>query len=237
MVGAIAFAYMKGDRLGDLVIHRSDEVSLLSIFGLALLVAGLAEGLNISAAVGAFLVGISLSGEAVKKADTAEFYRRLAERTPDPYASTLAFGLVALIALAATGGAAPLRVAQPAARTRRLGGGGGGPPAGEPATPAPAAAEAPAAAAAAAHAAGASLDAIAAGLAAVRPVPGRLELKRALEGVLPHDLLYEPKRGFGAPVREWFRGRELRGLFDARLMNSRLRKRDLLDYTFVGRML
>jgi asparagine synthase (glutamine-hydrolysing) len=66
---------------------------------------------------------------------------------------------------------------------------------------------------------------------------GKHILKRALEGVLPNDLLYEPKRGFGAPVREWFRGRDLRGLFDARLMNSRLRKRDLLDYGFVGRML
>jgi CPA2 family monovalent cation:H+ antiporter-2 len=70
MVAAIAFAYRQGDRLGDLVLHRSDEVSLLSIFGLTLVVAGLAEGVNISAAVGAFLVGISLSGEAVAKADT-----------------------------------------------------------------------------------------------------------------------------------------------------------------------
>jgi monovalent cation:H+ antiporter-2, CPA2 family len=40
----------------------------LSIFGLTLLVAGLAEGVSISAAVGAFLVGISLSGEAVARA-------------------------------------------------------------------------------------------------------------------------------------------------------------------------
>jgi CPA2 family monovalent cation:H+ antiporter-2 len=70
MIGAIALAYRQGDRLGGLVIHRSDEVSLLSIFGLTLLVAGLAEGLNVSAAVGAFLVGISLSGEAVARADT-----------------------------------------------------------------------------------------------------------------------------------------------------------------------
>lgn len=70
MVVAIAVAYRQGDRLGDLVLHRSDEVSLLSIFGLTLIVAGLAEGLNISAAVGAFLVGISLAGEAVEKADT-----------------------------------------------------------------------------------------------------------------------------------------------------------------------
>lgn len=70
MVAAIAVAYRQGDQLGDLVLHRSDEVSLLSIFGLTLLVAGLAEGVNISAAVGAFLVGISVSGNAVAKADT-----------------------------------------------------------------------------------------------------------------------------------------------------------------------
>ena len=69
MVGAIALAHRQGDRLGGLVVHRSDEVSLLSIFGITLVVAGLAEGVNISAAVGAFLVGISLSGEAVAKAE------------------------------------------------------------------------------------------------------------------------------------------------------------------------
>jgi CPA2 family monovalent cation:H+ antiporter-2 len=68
MVTAIAIAYRTGDRLGAFMLHRSDEVSLLSVFGLTLIVAGLAEGANISAAVGAFLVGISLSGEAVEKA-------------------------------------------------------------------------------------------------------------------------------------------------------------------------
>jgi CPA2 family monovalent cation:H+ antiporter-2 len=68
MALAIGFAYRSGDLLGSLVIHRSDEVSLLTVFGLTLVVAGLAEGVNISAAVGAFLVGISLSGEAVEKA-------------------------------------------------------------------------------------------------------------------------------------------------------------------------
>ena len=38
------------------------------MFGLALVVAGLAEAISISAAVGAFLVGIALSGEAASKA-------------------------------------------------------------------------------------------------------------------------------------------------------------------------
>ena len=66
---------------------------------------------------------------------------------------------------------------------------------------------------------------------------GKHILKRALETILPHDLLYEPKRGFGAPVREWFRGEKLSEWFDEHLMNSKMRKRDLLDYAFVGRML
>src|SRR5258707_8963820 len=34
---------------------------------------------------------------------------------------------------------------------------------------------------------------------------GKHILKRALEPILPHDLLYSKKRGFGAPIREWFR--------------------------------
>ena len=69
MAIAIAFAYRQGDWLGDLVFHRSDEVCLLTVFGLTLVVAGLAEGVNISAAVGAFILGIALSGEAVARAD------------------------------------------------------------------------------------------------------------------------------------------------------------------------
>jgi asparagine synthase (glutamine-hydrolysing) len=71
----------------------------------------------------------------------------------------------------------------------------------------------------------------------VEGTTGKHILKRALEKILPHDLLYEPKRGFGAPVREWFRGRDLGQWVDARLMDSALRRRDLLDYTFVANML
>jgi asparagine synthase (glutamine-hydrolysing) len=71
----------------------------------------------------------------------------------------------------------------------------------------------------------------------VEGTTGKHILKRALEKILPHDLLYEPKRGFGAPVREWFRTRDLDGLVNERLLNSSMRKRDLLDYGFVGKML
>jgi asparagine synthase (glutamine-hydrolysing) len=70
----------------------------------------------------------------------------------------------------------------------------------------------------------------------VEGVSGKHILKRSLEEVLPRDLLYERKRGFGAPVREWFR-EGLGGWFDDHLLNSTMRKRELLDYNFVSRML
>ncbi|HXI61398.1 MAG TPA: asparagine synthase (glutamine-hydrolyzing) [Pyrinomonadaceae bacterium] len=64
---------------------------------------------------------------------------------------------------------------------------------------------------------------------------GKHILKRALESVLPADVLYKPKRGFGAPVREWFRGREGEALTQ-QVMNSSLRKRNFFDYEFISRM-
>ncbi|HET6670003.1 MAG TPA: asparagine synthase (glutamine-hydrolyzing) [Pyrinomonadaceae bacterium] len=65
---------------------------------------------------------------------------------------------------------------------------------------------------------------------------GKHILKRALEEILPHDLLYTRKRGFGAPVREWFRD-GLGSWFDSHLMNSPMRKRNFLDYKFVEDLL
>src|SRR5690349_17332237 len=47
----------------------------------------------------------------------------------------------------------------------------------------------------------------------VEGTSGKHILKRSLETILPHDLLYERKRGIGAPVREWFR-EGLGGWFD-----------------------
>jgi len=70
----------------------------------------------------------------------------------------------------------------------------------------------------------------------VEGVSGKHILKRSLEEILPHDLLYERKRGFGAPVREWFR-EGLGAWVEDHLLNSTMRRRDLLDYSFVSRML
>ncbi|MGI8793763.1 MAG: cation:proton antiporter [Acidimicrobiales bacterium] len=57
-----------GPTLSRLVFDRSDEMLVLTILGIALLVAGIAEQLRASAAVGAFLVGIALSGPAAEGA-------------------------------------------------------------------------------------------------------------------------------------------------------------------------
>ncbi|HVX56356.1 MAG TPA: cation:proton antiporter, partial [Candidatus Saccharimonadales bacterium] len=46
---------------------QPDEVVLLSIFGTVLLVAGLAQQIQVSAAVGAFLVGIAVSGPVTEQ--------------------------------------------------------------------------------------------------------------------------------------------------------------------------
>ena len=51
-----------GRRLSDLVAGGSDEAFLLSVFGITLLVAGVAQQFEVSGAIGAFLVGLALSG-------------------------------------------------------------------------------------------------------------------------------------------------------------------------------
>ena len=65
-VGIVLYVAVRhGSTLSRLVAHSSDEVILLSTLGLVLLVAGIAQELQVSAAVGAFLVGIALSGPIV----------------------------------------------------------------------------------------------------------------------------------------------------------------------------
>ena len=64
----LGIALKFGDRLSKAVSHTSDEVVLLSVFGLILVVAGVSQMLQVSAGVGAFLVGLALSGSVAEKA-------------------------------------------------------------------------------------------------------------------------------------------------------------------------
>lgn len=64
----ITLAAWHGDRLSRMLFSTSDEVNLLTVLGISLIAAGLAEQLHVSAAVGAFLVGIGVSGDAAHAA-------------------------------------------------------------------------------------------------------------------------------------------------------------------------
>ncbi|MDP8958330.1 MAG: cation:proton antiporter [Actinomycetota bacterium] len=70
VAGVLVLALRHGETLSRAVFSRSDEALLLTILGTTLLVAGLAERLQVSAAVGAFLVGIGLSGQSADRART-----------------------------------------------------------------------------------------------------------------------------------------------------------------------
>lgn len=70
-VGVIMLVAVRfGPQISESVSHESDEVVLLSTFGAVLLVAGLAQKLQVSSAVGAFLVGVALSGPLAKRSHT-----------------------------------------------------------------------------------------------------------------------------------------------------------------------
>jgi CPA2 family monovalent cation:H+ antiporter-2 len=65
----ILFAALRyGGRFSDALIGGSDEAFLLAVFGVTLLVAGVAQRLDVSGAIGAFLVGLALSGHASERA-------------------------------------------------------------------------------------------------------------------------------------------------------------------------
>ena len=61
-------ALRHGALVSRLVWSKDAEIMLLSVLGLTLLVAGLASEAKVSAAVGAFLVGIAISGPAAERA-------------------------------------------------------------------------------------------------------------------------------------------------------------------------
>jgi CPA2 family monovalent cation:H+ antiporter-2 len=63
LLSALLASRRWGHHIGGLLSHPEPEQLLLRILGITLLVAAIAELINISAGVGAFLVGLSLTGE------------------------------------------------------------------------------------------------------------------------------------------------------------------------------
>ncbi|MBO3732873.1 cation:proton antiporter [Glycomyces niveus] len=70
---AVAAAFVIASRFGGLLSRflasPNDEILMLKVMGIVLVVAGLAEQVHVSAAVGAFIVGMALSGEVSRQAE------------------------------------------------------------------------------------------------------------------------------------------------------------------------
>ncbi len=94
-----------GRQISAFASHESDEVILLTIFGSVLLVAGVAERLQVSAAIAAFLVGISLSGSIARQS------HRLLAPLRDLFAATFFFFFGLEIDPATLPGAIPVAIA------------------------------------------------------------------------------------------------------------------------------
>lgn len=60
-------------------------------------------------------------------------------------------------------------------------------------------------------------------------------LKKAVEGIIPHNIIYRKKQGFGAPINEWL-FRSFGDVAEERVMNSGLRERGFLNYDEVHRL-
>ncbi|WP_413248820.1 cation:proton antiporter [Sinomonas flava] len=85
----LLIALRHGHHVSKAVHSENSEVFLLNVLGLALLVAGIASAMNVSAAVGAFMLGIAISGT------TAHNASRVLEPLRDLFAAIffVAFGL------------------------------------------------------------------------------------------------------------------------------------------------
>lgn len=57
-------------------------------------------------------------------------------------------------------------------------------------------------------------------------------LKKALEPILPHEILYRPKQGFGVPLGAWFKN-QLQDFLRDMLLSEKAARRDFFDPVYV----
>jgi CPA2 family monovalent cation:H+ antiporter-2 len=68
VIAVLLFSNALGTMVNKLAGNSSNEMILLTLLGLATLVAGLAEYMHVSYAIGAFLLGIAISGQVAERA-------------------------------------------------------------------------------------------------------------------------------------------------------------------------
>jgi CPA2 family monovalent cation:H+ antiporter-2 len=85
VVSVLILAVRYGGGISRFAAHESDEIILLTLLGIVLLVSGVAQAFGVSAAIGAFLVGVAMSGPV------AEQSHRLFTPLRDLFAATFFF--------------------------------------------------------------------------------------------------------------------------------------------------
>ena len=70
----------------------------------------------------------------------------------------------------------------------------------------------------------------------LRGSKGKFILKQSMQGILPDEILYRPKKGFGIPTAEWLKGR-LNTLLHEMLTKSRLKEQGLFNADFVQQLI
>ena len=65
---------------------------------------------------------------------------------------------------------------------------------------------------------------------------GKYILKKAVEPLLPKNILQRPKKGFGIPIAEWLKGR-LNPLMHDLLATERLKNQGLFDEKYVQKLI
>jgi asparagine synthase (glutamine-hydrolysing) len=65
---------------------------------------------------------------------------------------------------------------------------------------------------------------------------GKYLFKKALDRMLPHDILHRPKRGFAVPLDNWFRG-QLGPYLRSLLLSEESRRRGIFDVSYVEQLI
>jgi asparagine synthase (glutamine-hydrolysing) len=64
---------------------------------------------------------------------------------------------------------------------------------------------------------------------------GKYVFKKAMEGLLPNDIIYRKKTGFGVPLRKWLKG-PLQPLIDSLLASDTIKSRGIFDFDGMQRL-
>jgi asparagine synthase (glutamine-hydrolysing) len=62
-------------------------------------------------------------------------------------------------------------------------------------------------------------------------------LKKSVEGIIPDEIIYRKKQGFGAPMSEWLKNPETAKQLTDIIFNSKLKEENIINYDYVRKLI